>query len=37
METLTIDRLGSMKFTSQNDLYQEFQSEHEAILIETKF
>ena len=37
METLIIYKLGSTKFTAQNDLHRKYESKHVAILIETKF
>ena len=37
METITISNLGSMKYTTQNDLHWKYQSKRVVILIEIKF
>ena len=37
LDTLPIYKLTSRKFTSQNDLYQKYQSKRAIVLIQTKF
>ena len=36
METLMIDKFGSMKSTTQNDLHWQYESKRVVVLMETK-